>query len=143
MTPPAPPHPPRAQAPRSAAQPAAVDAQAPPAAEAGTGADVGVRADARDPIEIVSPFQRDRYRLSEALPAGDQRIMVKARPGDRTAFVGVTLYVDDRPLASIDGPPYRAWWPLQLGEHRIYAVGETGAGTEVVSKEIVVIVVQG
>jgi hypothetical protein len=32
---------------------------------------------------------------------------------------------------------------LQLGEHRIYAVGETGDGGEVVSEEIVVIVVKG
>jgi hypothetical protein len=32
---------------------------------------------------------------------------------------------------------------LQLGEHRIYAVGETREGAEVVSKEIVVIVVKG
>jgi hypothetical protein len=94
-------------------------------------------------LEIVSPFQRDRYRLSAALPAEDQRIMIEARPGSSVTFSRVTVYVDERPLASFDGPPYRLWWPLQLGEHRIYAVGKTGEGAEVLSDEITVIVVKG
>jgi membrane peptidoglycan carboxypeptidase len=94
-------------------------------------------------LEIVSPFQRDRYRLSAALPAEDQRIMIEARASGSIAPVQVTLYVDDQLLAVFDGAPYRLWWPLQLGEHRIYAVGETGEGREVVSKEITVIVVRG
>jgi penicillin-binding protein 1C len=97
----------------------------------------------RGGLEIVSPFQRDRYRLSAALPAGDQRILIEARPGGQASFARVTVYVDDQPLASFDGPPYRLWWPLQPGEHQIHAVGETGQGTEVISEAIVVIVVGG
>jgi membrane carboxypeptidase/penicillin-binding protein PbpC len=94
-------------------------------------------------LEIVSPFQRDRYRLSAALPVEDQRIMIEARPGGQLSFARVTLYLDDQPLGTLDRAPYRLWWPLQLGEHRIHAVGETGEGAEVVSDEILVIVVKG
>jgi membrane carboxypeptidase/penicillin-binding protein PbpC len=116
----------------------------PPPAPATPGAQA-----ARDParaapgLEIVSPFQRDRYRLSSALPVEDQRILVKARPSGGTSFVRVGLYVDDQPLAVFDDPPYQLWWPLQIGEHRIYAVGEQSDGSEIVSEKIIVIVVKG
>ena len=118
-------------------------AQPPPAPATQVLADAGETTSAGGLLEIVSPFQRDRYRLSAALPAEDQRIMIEARPGGGVSFARVTLYLDDQPLASFDGAPYRLWWPLQLGEHRIYAVGEMGGGEEVVSEEVVVIVVQG
>jgi penicillin-binding protein 1C len=92
-------------------------------------------------LEIVSPFQLDRYRISSALPLKDQRIMIKARPGGRVPFVRVTLFVDNEPLESFDRPPYRTWWPLQPGDHRIYAVGETQDGEQVTSETIWVTVV--
>jgi hypothetical protein len=92
-------------------------------------------------LEIVSPFQRDRYRLSSALPQEDQRIMIEARPGAGASFARVTLFLGEEPLGSFAQAPYRLWWQLQPGEHRIYAVGETADGQEVVSEEIVLIVV--
>jgi membrane peptidoglycan carboxypeptidase len=95
------------------------------------------------PLEIVSPFQRDRYRISPALPLEDQRIMIEARPGGEASFVRVTLLVDDVPLQSFTEPPFRLWWPLQPGEHRIYALGETREGQEIESEAIVVIVSGG
>jgi membrane carboxypeptidase/penicillin-binding protein PbpC len=94
-------------------------------------------------LEIVSPFQRDRYRISPSLPLKDQRIMVEARAGGQLDFDRVTVYVDDTPLGSFAEPPYRLWWALQLGEHRVHAVGETREGNEVVSEPILVIVVGG
>ncbi|MBL7202593.1 MAG: transglycosylase domain-containing protein [Anaerolineae bacterium] len=96
--------------------------------------------EARSALEIVSPFQMDRYRLSSALPLEDQRIMIKVRPGGGAAFERVTLYVDGEPLGSFAEPPYRLWWPLQPGTHEIYAVGEGVDGKEIVSEVIVVIV---
>jgi membrane carboxypeptidase/penicillin-binding protein PbpC len=115
----------------------------PPAPPVQAFTDAGDRGRTGVALEIVSPFQRDRYRLTAALPAEDQRIMIEARPGGRVSFARVTLYVDDQPLGAFDGAPYRLWWPLQLGEHRIHAVGETSEGGEVLSDEIVVIVVKG
>jgi penicillin-binding protein 1C len=94
-------------------------------------------------LEIVSPFQMDRYRISQSLPEEDQRIMIKARPGTETPFAQVTLYVNDEPLQAFDRPPYQLWWPLQPGEHRIYAVGETQAGTRVSSDAITIVVSGG
>ncbi len=95
------------------------------------------------PLEIVSPFQMDRYMLSPSLPLQDQRIPVEARPGSDVRFVQVTLYVDDKPLASLTRPPYRQWWTLQPGRHRIYAVGETTDGRTIASKAITIIVNEG
>ena len=91
-------------------------------------------------LEIVSPFQMDRYRISGALPVEDQRIMIEARPGGQGSFVQVSIYVDDEPLESFARPPYRLWWQLQPGEHRIHAVGDTADGNETVSEVISVIV---
>ena len=93
------------------------------------------------PLTIVSPFQMDRYRLSTALPLQDQRILVKARPGGQATFAKVTLYLDDEPLATFGQPPYQLWWPLQPGQHRVHAVGETPDGQTVSSDPIVFIVV--
>ncbi len=118
--------------------------QPPPAPEAVVTAAQGDAAEpTAAPLEIVSPFQRDRYRLSSALPPEDQRIMIEARPGGQASFARVTLYVDDQPLGSFVEPPYRLWWPLQRGEHQIYAVGQTSAGTEVISEAITLTVVGG
>jgi membrane carboxypeptidase/penicillin-binding protein PbpC len=118
-------------------------AQPPPASAARALATPGAATGGGPGLEIVSPFQRDRYRLTAALPAEDQRIMIEARASGSVAPVRVTVYLDDQVLAIFDEAPYRLWWPLQLGEHRIHAVGETGEGREIVSKEITVIVVKG
>ena len=92
------------------------------------------------PIEIVSPFQMDRYRISSALPAEDQRIMIEARPGGQLAFSSVTLYVNDEPQHVFHQAPYRLWWQLQPGTHEIYAVGETADGRAYASERIALVV---
>ncbi len=94
------------------------------------------------PLEIVSPFQMDRYRISSSLPRQDQRIMIEARTGQGTSFAQITLYVDDEPLITLDRPPFRTWWVLQPGEHRIYAVGLQANGASVISEAITLIVVE-
>jgi hypothetical protein len=90
-------------------------------------------------LEIVSPFQNDRYRISKALPREDQRLMIEARAGGQASFSQVTIYLDERLLASFEQPPYRLWWALEPGQHRIHAAGET-AGAKVVSEPITVFV---
>ena len=94
-------------------------------------------------LEIVSPFQLDRYMLSPSLPPQDQRIPVEARPGSDVSFARVALYVDDERLALLARPPYRCWWQLQPGQHRIYAVGETTEGKLITSEAITIIVSAG
>jgi membrane carboxypeptidase/penicillin-binding protein PbpC len=92
------------------------------------------------PIEIVSPFQNDRFRLSKALPREDQRLMIEARAGGQASFAQVTLFVDDQALESFASSPYQTWWILEPGEHHIHAVGRTAAGKEYTSEPIMVIV---
>jgi hypothetical protein len=92
------------------------------------------------PLEIVSPFQRDRYRISPSLPREDQRLMIEARAGGQTSITKVTIYVDDQPLGSFSVPPYQLWWILEPGEHLIRAEGEIAAGENVTSEPITVIV---
>jgi 1A family penicillin-binding protein len=91
-------------------------------------------------IQIVSPFQMDRYRISNALPREDQRIMIEARPGGQVAFASVTLYVNGEPLQTYQQAPYRLWWQLEPGTHEIYAIGETANGQEYQSENITLIV---
>ncbi|MBN1936497.1 MAG: PBP1A family penicillin-binding protein [Anaerolineae bacterium] len=93
------------------------------------------------PLEIVSPFQMDRYRISASLPREDQRIMIEARGGAEVVLTQVTLFVDDVAAATLNEPPYRTWWVLQPGEHRIYAVGTTPSGGEIQSEAVALIVV--
>jgi penicillin-binding protein 1C len=115
--------------------------QPPPAPEARTVEEGAVAAPGPSaPIEIVSPFQMDRYRLSNALPLEDQKIMIEARPGGQIDFTAVTLYVDGEPLQTFDQAPYRLWWQLLPGTHEIYAVGEAADGQEYVSESITLIV---
>jgi hypothetical protein len=84
----------------------------------------------------------DRYRISQALPLEDQRIMVEARSGTGLPFVQVTLFVDDDALRTFARPPYRAWWALQPGEHQVSAVGETSDGRQISSEIVTVVVVK-
>jgi membrane carboxypeptidase/penicillin-binding protein PbpC len=115
--------------------------QPPPAPEAQT-VETGARTapGPSAPIEIVSPFQMDRYRLSNALPLEDQKIMIEARPGGQIGFAVVTLYVNGEPLQTFRQAPYRLWWQLLPGTHEIYAVGETANGQEYVSESITLVV---
>ena len=92
------------------------------------------------PIEIVSPFQMDQYRLSGSVPPEDQRIMIEARPGGDLCFEQVILYMDGTPLGAFGQAPYRLWWQLQPGRHEIYAAGETADGRTYESERIMLIV---
>jgi membrane peptidoglycan carboxypeptidase len=117
--------------------------QPPPAAVEADPASVAVTDEASEqvrPIEIVSPFQMDQYRLSRSVPLRDQRIMIEARPGGELRFEHVILYVDGAPLGTFAQAPYRLWWQLQPGRHEIYAIGEAADGRTYESEHITLIV---
>jgi penicillin-binding protein 1C len=116
--------------------------QPPPAAEAPAFASAASSEASMQamPIEIVSPFQMDRYRLSRSVPPEDQRIMIEARPGGELRFEQVILYMDGVPLGAFARAPYRLWWQLQPGRHEIHAAGETADGRTYESERITLIV---
>jgi 1A family penicillin-binding protein len=89
---------------------------------------------ASDELLIVAPESHTIYRIDAGLPLSSQRIRVVA-----TAPAGlhdVTIYLDDAPLAVLSEPPFQTWWTLQVGQHRVYAVG-TMANGEVIRSETV------
>ena len=87
-----------------------------------------------DRLLIISPEAHTVYRIDAGLPLSSQRIrVVAAAPA---GFRDVTFYLDETPLALISEAPFETWWVLQVGQHRVYAVGTT-AGGEVVRSDIV------
>jgi hypothetical protein len=93
--------------------------------------DAGYRTqDDRAPFSIVmtSPDPFSVFRLSPALPLGDQRIEVAARPAEETVIAELILYVDGEPLARLTAPPYCSLWPLTPGEHAFHAEGYDATG---------------
>jgi hypothetical protein len=48
----------------------------------------------------------------------------------------VTLYVDGQALASLDAPPFEAWWGLSAGAHEAWAAGVRQDGSRVESAHV-------
>ncbi len=92
------------------------------------------------PIILISPDPWTVYRISPRLPAGEQRIVVEARPGNNARLAEVELLVDGLLLTTLPCPPYRALWTLAPGEHTFQAVGRDLSG-KIRESEVVVIMV--
>jgi len=90
----------------------------------------------RNTLIITSPHQGSVYRLDSALPRQAQRIEVAARAGDGVRVAGLTLIVNEEPIASFAALPYRVMWPLEPGEHTIAAVGYDPAGNRLESQPV-------
>ena len=91
---------------------------------------------------ITSPDPNSIFRLSPALPADAQRILIAARPADGVSVQRMTLYVDGELLAELNAPPYHAWWTLRTGLHRITAVGLDMEGNRLGSEAVVIEVLE-
>ncbi len=80
------------------------------------------------PLVITHPDNGTIYRLSPVVPGAYQAIRVAVRPADGVRVAEVTLYVDDRPLATFTALPYEVLWTLEAGEHTFLAVGRDEEG---------------
>jgi membrane carboxypeptidase/penicillin-binding protein PbpC len=88
----------------------------------------------QEELSLVSPGDLTTFQISTGLPLADQQIRLLAvGAGDLTQ---VTLYVDGQALASLDAPPYQAWWPLAAGAHEAWAAGLRQDGTRVESVHV-------
>ncbi len=94
------------------------------------------------PLVMTGPDQGAAYRLDRNLPRDAQRIRVGARPGNGAVLVEVTLWVDGRPLARFQKPPYQVYWPLEPGPHTFWAEGVDKGGARVRSKEVRIFVTE-
>lgn len=87
---------------------------------------------------LLSPDPGAEYRLLPDLPASEQAIplVVAAPPGSRVVFL-----VDDEVVGEREESPYRVWWPLRVGAHRVVVRVRLPSGEWV--EEAVDIQVQG
>lgn len=86
-----------------------------------------------EPLRLIAPDPLTVYRLSPRLPAEHQQVRLAA-VAERNV-VSLTIWLDDRPLASFTAPPYEVWWPLAPGAHRAWVEGVTADGRLLRSSE--------
>jgi penicillin-binding protein 1C len=89
-------------------------------------------------LVLAQPDPGGVYRLSPAVPAAYQSLLVVARPGDDVALAEVTLYADGVALATRRAPPYEALWQLTPGEHVFVARGTDTDGVPVASAPVTI-----
>ena len=79
-------------------------------------------------------------RCDPGLPASAQQVPLTALPRDELSAgtPGITLLVDDVPLAIVAAPDYTAWWPLTAGRHTFRAVATRADGSRVESEPVTV-----
>ncbi len=90
-------------------------------------------------LRLVSPDPNRSLRIDPGLPRSAQQIPVTALPAFDVVG-GVTLSVNGRTLAVVDGPEYTAWWTLEAGQYVFGARAERGDGSVVASPDVVVLV---
>ncbi|MFO7168397.1 MAG: penicillin-binding protein 1C [Chloroflexota bacterium] len=83
---------------------------------------------------VLSPAPGAVFAIAPGVPADRQRIEVVAAASDAAAL---TIYLDGAPLATFDGPPYRAFWMLRPGRHSVLAEAVDARGVIRRSDEIV------
>lgn len=70
---------------------------------------------------LVAPDPNATYRLSPSLPADAQSLELAARLASASPRAEVVFYIDDEAIGTDAIPPYQVLWPLQVGEHRVWA----------------------
>jgi membrane carboxypeptidase/penicillin-binding protein PbpC len=91
-------------------------------------------------ISLLSPHPNTIYRLDPKFDQNAQQLLVEAAVGQGITYV--TLWVDGNLLATVDAAPYQVWWPLSVGDHRIWAQGVTAIGETVTSDVVTITVVK-
>ena len=90
--------------------------------------------DAAGQLLVLSPDANSVYRLSPGQPMESQRIQIEV--GSDLELDQVILWLDGSQFTSFDESPYRTWWPLEIGEHEIWAEGLTREGETIRSETI-------
>ncbi|MCP4426631.1 MAG: penicillin-binding protein 1C [Chloroflexi bacterium] len=85
-------------------------------------------------LRLISPDPNTIYRISSQLPPEAQKLRFEAVAGENLSQV--TLWVNDKPLATITEPPFEAWQPIAPGQHTAWADGRDAAGNRITSERI-------
>jgi hypothetical protein len=83
---------------------------------------------------FVSPDANTKFRLSPGQPIETQRIPIEV--GSSRELQQVILWLDENILATFTEPPYHIWWPLEVGEHDLWAEGLTQSGDSIFSDTV-------
>lgn len=94
-------------------------------------------------LVMVSPAPNSIFLLSPQLPFDLQQVEISARfaapslpplnKGGRGGVRSVTLLIDGKPVGGSTAPPYRALWPLAVGEHQAQALAVDANGNQIFS----------
>jgi len=86
------------------------------------------------PARLLSPDPYTVFRLTPLLPEEEQRIRLTIAVPTHTQQV--TYWMDGTMLAAVSTDPFDYWWPLQPGEHDLYAVVALEDGSSVTTESI-------
>ncbi len=86
------------------------------------------------PLRLISPDPNTVYRLSPSLPPEAQKIQLEAISSAN--LDQITLWIDNKLIATPPTPPFEAWWQLQPGTHTAWAEGLDEGGRTVRSEKV-------
>jgi hypothetical protein len=92
------------------------------------------------PLVMISPAADITYRLSTDLDPQSQQIPVQAE--SRQALTSLSVIVDGNVFITLTSAPYRTWWPLTVGEHRIWLEAVTAEGQVLTTPPITITVLE-
>jgi membrane peptidoglycan carboxypeptidase len=91
------------------------------------------------PLRLISPDPNRLLRIDPGLPRSAQQLPVTALLSF-DAVDGVTLTLNGKPFAVVEGPQFTAWWPLQPGRYAFGASAMRSDGSIVRSEEVAITV---
>jgi len=86
------------------------------------------------PLQMLSPDPNATFHLTESLPRSSQRVRLAA--AGESGLGAVRFYVDGNLVATVDSPPYEAWWILTPGIHHAWAQAVRSTGEQISSTEV-------
>ena len=87
-------------------------------------------------MQFLSPPDRSVYHLAPGLNTGDQRLLIQF--SGSPALKGVTLWIDERSVATFSAAPFEFWWPLEPGQHTLRTTATDPQGSSVESASITI-----
>ena len=91
-------------------------------------------------LAMISPTADATYRLSADLGPQAQQIPIQAE--SRQALTRLSVIVDGNVFVTLTSAPYLTWWPLTVGEHRIWLEAVSVDGQVFTSPPITITVLE-
>ncbi|MCC7119362.1 MAG: penicillin-binding protein 1C [Anaerolineales bacterium] len=89
-------------------------------------------------LSLTAPLQNSTYVLYAHLDPSAQQIPIQVSVS--AGATQIAVWVDGSLYATLNEAPYEAWWPLSIGEHRIWVEAVNGNG-EKIKTEVVQVTV--